>query len=213
MRAVITLTVPGTSSAGRARFMPWRGHVIHLAMEAVAPARPASPARPTTDRRRRRRFGRIPAHGPRPAIRPPVEDRRSDRCRTSPADCRKHVRATGPTRTRLAPSPRALAAQPAHRAMPSSSCTATSAPARPPSCGTCCAHWACRAASRARPTPWSSRYEAPDGLGDLAFRLLPLHRSARMGRRRLSRHFAGPGPQAGRMARERRRPAAAGRPA
>ena len=59
------------------------------------------------------------------------------------------------------------------------------------SCGTCCAHWACRDASRAPPTPWSSRTRLR-GLADLAFRFLPLQRSARMGRRGLSRHLRGP---------------------
>ena len=41
-------------------------------------------------------------------------------------------------------------------AMPTSNCAASSAPARPPSCATCCARWACAGASRARPTPCSS---------------------------------------------------------
>jgi hypothetical protein len=35
MRAVITLTVPGTSSAGRARRSAVRCHVLHLAMEPM----------------------------------------------------------------------------------------------------------------------------------------------------------------------------------
>jgi hypothetical protein len=46
-------------------------------------------------------------------------------------------------------------------ATPSSSCTARWAPARPPSCATCCRRWACRAASRARPTRWSSPTNCP----------------------------------------------------
>ncbi len=38
---------------------------------------------------------------------------------------------------------------------------ATWAPARRRSCGTCCTRWACRGASRARPTPWWSRTKLP----------------------------------------------------
>ncbi len=35
MRAVITLTVPGTSSAGRARLQAMRRHVVHVAVKAL----------------------------------------------------------------------------------------------------------------------------------------------------------------------------------
>ena len=47
MRAVITLTVPGTSSAGRARFRPWRCHVVHAPWKpgASQSRRPGSAAR------------------------------------------------------------------------------------------------------------------------------------------------------------------------
>jgi hypothetical protein len=55
-------------------------------------------------------------------------------------------------------------------------------------------------------------YELP-GPGDLALRLLPLQRPARMGRRRLSRPVRRARPEAGRMAREGRGHAARARPA
>ena len=34
MRATMTARVPGSSSRGRARLVPWRGHIIHLAVAA-----------------------------------------------------------------------------------------------------------------------------------------------------------------------------------
>jgi tRNA threonylcarbamoyl adenosine modification protein YjeE len=92
MRAVMTDTVPGTSSAGRARLRPCAGHVGHFAVESVGqPLQSALPRR-STGPRPRRRFGRIRARGPIPRWQPPAKDRRSEHPAKSPADCRNTPR-------------------------------------------------------------------------------------------------------------------------
>ena len=143
MRAVITRTVPGTSSAGRARFRPWRGHVAHACRGSPRPARRAGPARRCADRRRPHRSGRIPAHRAQPRS-------CASSCLPVEADARLAHPPILETRTLHWPDEAACAAFAAALAAhagaaptPSSNCAARSAPARPPSCATCCARSAC----------------------------------------------------------------------
>jgi tRNA threonylcarbamoyladenosine biosynthesis protein TsaE len=74
---------------------------------------------------------------------------------------------------------------------PSSTCTATLGAGKTTFVRHLLRALGVQGASRARPTPCSSRYEAP-GLSVHALRLLPLQRPARVGGRRLSRVFAAP---------------------
>ena len=119
-------------------------------------------------------------------------------------DSRNPHPASGPTRPPAPPSPPRWPRSP-RCATPSSNCRARSAPARPPSCATCCVRWAWPAASRARPTPCWSRYEA----GDLAISHFDFYRfndPREWARCRLSRRLRRARAEARRMARERRRP-------
>ena len=204
MRAVITRTVPGTSSAGRARFRPCARHVVHRAVEAVVPATPAGPARRWPGPRRPRRSGRIraPCAQPRSCASSGLTRRTSiDASLHSPIlETRTPALARRGRLRRL----RRSAGRAARRcARPSSSCTARWAPARPPSCATCCTRWACAGRIKSPTYAVMEPYELPR-LAASGTSTSTASTTRGVGGRGLSRRLRQPGAEARRMAREGR---------
>ena len=161
---------------------------MHLAVETLRPAIASIQARRRTSPRRPRRFGKIPSsRAPAPNLR--NELTAADHHRPiveMPPPLSLHWQGEDDAAAFAA----RLAAQPGI-ANAFIACMAIWARARPRWCATCCARWASPGASK--PDLCRGRAAPGAGPGHLAFRLLPLQRSTRVGGCRFRDLFASPG--------------------